>query len=60
MEPITLKMVNETPKLTELRLNTRYYFMKYLSPMQLTEYELERLKVVDQTIHENEFIDYYN
>jgi len=60
MEPITHKMANETPKLTELRLNTRYYFMKYLSPMQLTEYELERLKVVEQTIHENEFIDYYN
>lgn len=62
MEPITLKMVggdDETPQLKELRLNTRYYFMKYLSPMQLTEYELERLKVVEQTVHENEFINYY-
>ena len=59
LEPIKLKMVDETPQLTELRLNTRYYFMKYLSPMSLTEYELEKLKVVEQTVHENEFINYY-
>lgn len=59
IQPIFLRTVDESPKLAELRLNTRYYFMKYLSPMKLSEYELERLKVVEETIHENEFINYY-
>ncbi len=56
---ISLKKTVETAQLRELRLNRQYYFMKYLSPMQLTEYELEKLRIVEQTVHENEFINYY-
>lgn len=43
----------------ELRLNQRYYFMKYLSTVKLDHDELELLRIVSQTITEKEYITHY-